>query len=298
MSQSGFSQQDKNSDGHHPDGKTHGALSLQHGVVDSHAHVFLHTLPMKPGRRHSPDFDALPQDYLAHLDDAGVQYGVLVQPSFLGTDNSYMLDLVRKHPERLRAVAVVDPLSSDEELDLLAQAGVVGIRLNLLGLPLPDLADATWQSLLRKAAKRNWHVEIHRAASDLPALIPHVLAAGCQVVVDHFGRPDPEAGEMDSGFRYLLTLGSEGRVWVKLSASYRTWVPEHGSAGARANVLAEQLLRAFGPQRLVWGSDWPHTEHRHLLDYKQSRQWLEDWVPDAEDRDRILIGSPAELFGF
>ena len=273
-----------------------GALHMA-GSVDTHAHVFRRDLPMKPDRRHSPDFDALPQDYLAHLDSTGLRFGVLVQPSFLGTDNSYMLQVLASHPDRLRGVAVVDVACTEDELDRLALAGVAGIRLNLVGLPLPDLGDAQWQSLLVRVARRGWHVEIHRAAADLPLLIPHVLKAGGHVVVDHFGRPDPIAGEEDPGFRYLLSQASEGRVWVKLSASYRIWQPTNGSAGQRSTVLAGLLLQSFGAQRLLWGSDWPHTEHRHLAEYGQSRQWLDEWVPEAEDRERILVGSPAELFG-
>ncbi|WP_353172259.1 amidohydrolase family protein [Paracandidimonas soli] len=268
------------------------------GSVDTHAHVFRHDLPMKPDRRHSPDFDALPQDYLAHLDNAGVQFGVLVQPSFLGTDNSYMLQTLASHPERLRGVAVVDAACTEDELDRLALAGVVGIRLNLVGLPLPDLGNTQWRSLLSRVAARGWHVEVHRAAADLPLLIPHILKTGGHVVVDHFGRPDPVAGEEDPGFRYLLSQASEGRVWVKLSASYRTWKPEDGNAGLRSTALARLLLQSFGPRRLLWGSDWPHTENRQVAGYARSRQWLDEWVPEAEDRERILVSSPAELFGF
>ena len=268
------------------------------GGVDTHAHVFRRDLPLKADRRYSPDFDALPEDYLAHLDSAGLQYGVLVQPSFLGTDNSYMLDVLLAHADRLRGVAVVDVACPDDELERLALAGVVGIRLNLVGVPVPDLGGTLWQSLLIRVARRGWHVEIHRRAEDLPLIIPHILKAGCNVVVDHFGRPDSTAGAEDPGFFYLLSLATEGRVWVKLSALYRTWKPADASAKSHSIKLAELLLQSYGSQRLLWGSDWPHTEHRHLTEYAQSRQCLDTWVPQLEDRKRILIDSPIELFKF
>lgn len=110
--------------------------------IDTHAHIFRQDLPMVANRRYSPHYDALVEQYLAHLDAHGLSHGVLIQPSFLGTDNGFMVEALRLHPERLRGVAVVDVAITDAELDALAAAGVVGIRLNLIGKELQDYTGA------------------------------------------------------------------------------------------------------------------------------------------------------------
>ncbi|WP_118180223.1 amidohydrolase family protein [Paraburkholderia phosphatilytica] len=264
-------------------------------AIDSHAHVFVRGLPLAAQRRHAPDYDATLDAYVAHLLANRVSHAVLVQPSFLGTDNSYLAGIARRFPARFRGVAVVSKDVSDDELDALEQSCVVGIRLNLVGLPLPDLRDASWRRLFERINARRWHVEVHRPAADLPAVVGPLLEQRCTVVVDHFGRPDT-SGVDDPGFRYLLSTADTGCVWVKLSAAYRSVNGESGERqGAR---LAAALLDAFSEQRLVWGSDWPHTQHHDVIDYDASRHALDTWVIDAAKRHAILTHSARELFRF
>lgn len=278
-------------------------------AVDSHAHVFERGLPLAAQRRHAPDFDALLGDYLALLDSRGISHAVLVQPSFLGTDNHYFLDALRQQPQRLRGVAMVSPEITDDALAALDAQGVVGIRLNLLGLELPDLAAPHWQGLLARVLALGWHVEVHRDVEDLPELLQALLPSGCALVVDHFGRPNPDQGVDDLAFAAFLRIADSGRVWVKLSAAYRharaARLPLSERSAAvtrqdadRARIAACALLRAFGPERLVWGSDWPHTQHQDLIDFASSRALLDSWVPDAAQRQRILVDTPAALFRF
>ncbi|WP_425551602.1 amidohydrolase family protein [Achromobacter dolens] len=265
-------------------------------AVDSHAHVFLQGLALADTRRHTPDYDAPLAQYLGLLDAHGLAHGVLVQPSFLGTDNSHLLEALRAAPARLRGVAVVDTAIDEAALRALAAAGVVGIRLNLIGLAVPDLRTQPWQSLLARVNALGWHVEIHLQAARLADIMPALLQAGCRVVVDHFGRPDPALGVADPGFGYLLRQADSGRVWVKLSAPYRNWTGEAcASAGREA---ARQLLDAYTPARLMWGSDWPHTEHRHLASYPASMRWLDDWIDDPTQRRAVLAETPLRLFQF
>lgn len=278
-------------------------------AIDSHAHVFERGLPLAERRRHAPDYDALLPDYLALLDANGVSHGVLVQPSFLGTDNHYFLDAVARHPQRLRGVGMVAPDASEAELAQLAARGMVGVRLNLVGLELPDLSQPVWQTLLARLRALDWHLELHREAADLPGLLAAAQPSGCRIVVDHFGRPAAESGADDPGLRALLKSADSGRVWVKLSAAYRNGrcsrLPAEqctealrAQDAAAARQCATALLASFGPERLVWGSDWPHTQHQHLVDFAASRAVLDDWVPQAAQRRRILVDTPAELFHF
>ena len=263
-------------------------------AIDSHAHVFRRGLRLAPVHRHAPDYDALLPDYLALLDAHAVSHAVLVQPSFLGTDNSFLLDALRACPERLRGVVIVEPSIGENELAALDRQGVCGIRLNLVGLPIPDFALAEWQRLFERVRALDWHVELHRESHDLPLVGQSILDAGCKLVVDHFGRPGPAPGD-DEGFAWLLRSASTGRVWVKLSAAYRNWPDQRGSA---ARAAAQALLQALGAGRLLWGSDWPHTQHQDLADYGSTQAALADWVPDAEARRRILVDTPAALFRF
>ncbi|MGV2866207.1 amidohydrolase family protein [Achromobacter sp. AGC39] len=290
-------------------------------AVDTHAHVFRQGLALADTRRHTPDYDATLEQYLALLDAYGMSHGVLVQPSFLGTDNSHLVQALRAAPQRLRGVAVVSPEASDAQLQALANAGVVGIRLNLIGLPTPELQTPHWQALLARVNGLGWHIEVHVQAGRLGDVLPALLAAGCRVVVDHFGRPDPALGVSDPGFAYLLQQAESGQVWVKLSAPYRNWpvadsadradanaptapsaltglalrpgIPDYGVAGRQA---AQLLLAAYTAKRLLWGSDWPHTEHRHLASYPAATQWLDAWIDDATQRRIVLADTPMQLF--
>lgn len=269
---------------------------LQGPAIDTHAHVFRQGLALADTRRHTPDYDATLTQYLALLDAHGVARGVLVQPSFLGTDNSHLVAALRAAAGRLRGVAVVSPDIAAADLLALAEAGVAGIRLNLIGLPLPALDQPAWQELLAHVNTLGWHVEVHLQASRLPAIMPALLAAGCRVVIDHFGRPDPALGIADPGFAYLLRQADSGQVWVKLAAPYRNWpAPDCARAGREA---ARLLLDAYTPDRLMWGSDWPHTEHRHLASYTAATQWLDAWIDDAAARQAVLADTPLRLFQF
>jgi len=135
-------------------------------MVDTHAHVFHRGLTFADTRRYAPAYDAPLDLYLQQLDQNGMTHGVLVQPSFLGTDNSYLVESIRTANGRLRGIAVVDPTISVNELSMLDKAGVVGIRLNLVGKRLPDLKTAEWTALLAGIRRLDWQVEVQRNAGD------------------------------------------------------------------------------------------------------------------------------------
>lgn len=262
-------------------------------TIDTHAHVFHRGLKLAPGRRYAPDYDAPLALYLEQLDRNGMSNGVLVQPSFLGTDNSYLVECLKTAGGRLRGIAVVEPAVTADELGALDRAGVTGIRLNLVGQPLPDLAAGEWKALLGTVKSMGWQVEVQRNASDLALLAPRLLDHGVTVVLDHYALPDPKLGVGDPGFQSVLKLGPTRNVWVKISAPYR-----NGAAGESFARAAYPLLReAYGLDRLLWGSDWPHTQFEASQDYAKNRQFLDALIVDQNERAQELA-SPKQLFRF
>lgn len=216
---------------------------------------------------------------------------MLIAPSFLGTDNTYLLSALAQAPRRLRGTVAVEPGVDRATLRRLDRLGVVGVRLNLYRRSdVPDLASATYRPLLRQVADLGWHVEIYAEGPKLPPLLTALARAGAKAVVDHFGSPDPREGVRCPGFVALLRALVEGRAWVKLSAPYRL-------GGADPSAYARRLLEA-GPERLLWGSDWPWTQHDAGLTYGATHDWLEAWVPDVTARRRIEWDTPARLFRF
>lgn len=263
-------------------------------LIDTHAHVYRADLPMTADRRYTPPGDASAQAYEDLCDALGATRSVLVQPSFLGTDNRFLLAVIARKPARFRGVAVVEHSIAEPELARLAAAGIVGIRLNLIGKPMPDFAE--WESVLNFVRRSDWHVEIHCEARNLDRVIPPLLARGCRVVVDHFGRPDPVSGEADPGFRFLLSTAASGRVWVKASAAYRIWQGEDSLR--RTAALTRTTIEAFSADFVVWGSDWPHTQHPGAASPAQQFEALAEVVPTTESLRRIAEQTPARLFHF
>lgn len=260
--------------------------------IDTHAHIFERDLPLAAGRRYSPEYDARVEQYLAHLDRFGLSHGVLVQPSFLGTDNRYMVEALSRHPTRLRGTAVVESDIDGAALDTLEEAGVVGIRLNLIGKSPQAYLSVQWQALFAELGRRGWSVEVQRGIDDIAQVVRPILASGVAVVVDHFGLPSGELDPARKGDRALLELAASEDLWVKLSAPYRS---KAGLAQAQASL--SRLREAFGhSERLVWGSDWPHTRFEAQTDYAAQVAFMEALLPQAEERQRVLCDNPARLF--
>lgn len=267
-------------------------------AIDAHAHVFETGLPLAGRRRYAPDYDAPLDAYLAQLDAHRVSHGVLVQPSFLGSDCRYLLRALARQPRRLRGVAVIDAGCAPAALDALDRAGVVGIRLNLIGMPDPALDGPAWRATLERVAALRWHVELHAQAQRLARLIAPLLAHRVNIVVDHFGRPEPARGIADAGFRDLLRAAATRRVWVKLSGAYRNWPFAPDEAHARARAAFDALAAEFGAERLVWGSDWPHTQFERTETFGRALAFARRWIPDDAMRHAIFVETPARLFRF
>ncbi|WP_218778170.1 amidohydrolase family protein [Caballeronia sordidicola] len=261
-------------------------------IVDTHAHVFHRGLMFVPSRRFTPNYDARLDSYLAQLDANGVALGVLIAVSVLGNNNNYLLDCLRSHPERLRGVVSIDPSTDIRKFDAFASAGVVGVRVNLTGdFPAPDFRSGAWAEAVAECMKHDWHIEINDRAARLHQSLTPLINAGAKVVVDHFGMPDRQKGIDDPGFDHLLQVADTRQVWVKLSGAYRT-------SFDIARDAAPRLLEAFGPERLLWASDWPFTQHESTQDYRTQRVAINDWIADSREREVVLSDTPRSLFKF
>lgn len=260
--------------------------------IDTHAHIFRRDLPMVPGRRYSPDYDATVPQYLANLDRHGLSHGVLIQPSFLGTDNSFIASAIAEHPDRLLGVAVVSGNISDDGLDTLVRAGFRGIRLNLVGKELEDYAASEWQSFFLRLAKRGLQIEIQRRFEDFAAFIPAMIASGATVVIDHFGLPTGGIDPAKPGHVALLELLASPQIWMKTSAIYRG--PMTQDEAIRSLGMLREAAR--GIDRMVWGSDWPHTQHEAATDYDRQVAVLESLFPLVRERRQVLVDNAARLF--
>jgi predicted TIM-barrel fold metal-dependent hydrolase len=272
-------------------GRETGAAA-ESALVDSHTHTFAPGLPRAPDARYAPDYDASYDRLLAMAESNGIGRVVIAQPSFLGFDNSYLLGALRAKPGRLRGEPWIEPRTTAAQWDEMATLGVIGLRFPIFGLPTPSWAD--YKETFAEAKRRSWHLHLYVESKRLPEILPVFLDTGAAVVVPHMGMFEAKLGpERDPGFKALVEAAKSGRAYVMLSAPYRT-----SFEGAR--VAASILLEAYGPDRLLWGSDWPHTntELDRTTTYPKMLQSLAEWVPDAATRRKILQDTPTRLFAF
>lgn len=259
-------------------------------AVDTHAHVYTLDMPMSGEAWHKPPADATTEQYLAELDANGVGYAVMAAASIYGDYNDYMIDACRRH-KRLRTTVIVEPTTDPYVLRQMRDDGVVGIRLQWRSLKaLPDLTSPEYQRLLRRVRDLDWHIQLHDEGARLPRSIEPLEKAGVKLVIDHFGRPTRGQGIRCPGFQTILKTVQNGRTWVKLSAGYRLPSPEV------AIECAGALLREAGPERLLWGSDWPFAAFEDKVAYADTVADLKAWVPDAAARARIGGETAFKLF--
>jgi predicted TIM-barrel fold metal-dependent hydrolase len=265
------------------------------GAVDTHAHVIglPPRYPLVTTRSYTAP-EASPAAYLAMLDAVGMAHGVLVQVSVHGTDNGLLVEALGLGKGRLRGICVISPDVSDRELEQLAAAGVVGARLNVLfggGIGF-DAID----TLARRIRPFGWHLQFLMDVRDIAPIAGKLAKLPVPWVIDHMGHLPADAALKNDGFQTMLRLLHDTDGWVKLSGAYRVSVagPPYADTIAMACALVEAR-----PDRLVWGSDWPHVSHKgpmpnvgDLLDL------LADWVRDPAVRDRILADNAHRLYGF
>lgn len=264
-------------------------------VVDCHFHVFDAGVAVASAR-YRPPYAARLADWLCLVAETGDPYGVVVQTSFLGTDNTALLAALRAMPGRLRGVAVIDPSIGDAELAALDAAGVRGIRLNLYGdAHWRRVETAPWRALFARIGALGWHVECHANNGDGAMMLGALDAAlgdePVPVVLDHFGRPG-EAGIGDAVFDTARAVRLRRPLWVKISAPYRL-----------ANMqdwptLADKWREVAGEDRLLWGSDWPWTNHEAPARADECRAVLAWSAQQPGLSNALRWKNAAALYGF
>ena len=234
---------------------------------------------------------------------------VIVQPSVYGTDNRATLDGIRElGPQRARGVAVIDGSATPAQLEELHQAGIRGVRVNLetAGVVDPAASGQKLKAAVEQVRARGWHVQTYTRLSIIEALKDQLMQMPVPLVVDHFGGARGELGVSQPGFASLVELVKAGKAYVKISGAYRS----SNAAPDFADVtpLAQALIAA-NPDRIVWGTDWPHpnTSLKRAATEISEPVPIDDglllnnlakWAPDAATRRKILVDNPARLYGF
>lgn len=254
-------------------------------IVDSHAHVYTTDMPLSATAWHKPPADATIEQYVETLDKHGVKYAVLAAASLFDDYNEYSIEATRRH-KRLRTTAIVKPAIDPYVMRMMKDDGVVGVRFQWRNVKnLPDITTPEYTKFFRRVRDLDWHVHINQTADKLAAPIATLQAAGVKLVIDHFGHPQ-RGGAACEGFQAVMRAVDNGRTWIKLSAGYRFESPQVALDCAKA------LLAHAGPERLLWGSDWPFAAFEDSMRYEQAIASFKQWVPDANTR-RIISGETA-----
>jgi predicted TIM-barrel fold metal-dependent hydrolase len=267
-------------------------FAMPPGACDTHFHVF------EPGFPHVPEPlytfpDATLEQYLQVTQVLGIERMVLVQPTFYGTDNSLLADVLRRLGPCARGVVRIEDHAPDAELDRYHHLGVRAIRLDLF-------ARASWPTgeiicyvrrMAARAAPRGWHIQFYSPGTIVRDLLPFLADLEDRFVIDHLGYMLESDGLTEADFGRLLGVLRQGSCWIKLSGPYRIAKDKPLS---HVEPLGRALVSAR-PDRLIWGSDWPHLPDGQR-DTGELLNLLADWAPDEAVRNQILVTSPYQLF--
>ena len=285
------------------------AAALPAGACDCHVHVIGGQVayPMAADRHYTPG-PAAHEALRRHMDGLGLSRAVIVQPSVYGADNRCMLDSLARMAGAGRGIAVVDENVTADELRALDRGWVRGLRLNLesAGLSSPRaIADGlrTWAD---RVAPMGWHLQVYAALDAIAAAAPVLQDLPVPVVLDHFAMIPAAVSLKDERVQTVLALVRSGAAYVKLSASYRVEPPQ-GSSDA-TSALAKAFIAA-NPGRVVWASDWPHTNREpgkgrlevsayRGIEPARLRREIDTWFDTSELLVQALVDNPALLYGF
>jgi predicted TIM-barrel fold metal-dependent hydrolase len=269
-------------------------FKLPPGSCDAHCHVFGPgaNFPYAPNRRYTPE-DA-PKEMLRTLHDyLGIDRAVIVQASCHGIDNAAMLDCIASDSKRYRGVAIVDDSFTDADYDKLDRGGVRGVRFNFvkhLG-GAPDMA--VFNRVMDRVKGRGWHVVLHVDAPDIIPLSDMIKKLPLPFVIDHMGRVPSAAGVDQAPLRALLELSRLENCWIKVCGAERISMPPYAAAVPIARAIVEA-----SPNRVLWGTDFPHPNATHEADEGELVDLVPQFVADPANQKRLLVDNPAKLYGF
>ncbi len=262
--------------------------------TDAHCHVFGpgNVFPYAPNRRYTPE-DAPKETLKALHDHLGLTRAVIVQASCHGSDNSAMLDALAWHPELYRGVAILDANTPGADIPVMHRAGVRGARFNFvkhLG-GSPDMTVFT--NILRRIKPLGWHVVLHVDAPDIIPLSDMMRGLTLPFVIDHMGRVPAKDGVDQKPLAALLDLAKLDRCWIKVSGSERIDMPPYD----KAVPIARKIVEA-SPDRVLWGTDFPHPNATHEADEADLVDLLPKIAPDPALLKKLLVDNPAKLYGY
>jgi 2-pyrone-4,6-dicarboxylate lactonase len=265
------------------------------GAVDAHCHVFgpQADFPFSAKAKYLPQ-DAGPDALFALRDHLGFARNVIVQASCHGTDNRATLDAIARSNGLARGVAVVDPAITDAELDALHAGGIRGVRFNFLKRLVDDAPKDKFLEVARRIERLGWHVVVYFEADILEEMLPFLAAIPVPIVIDHMGRPDvtqgPDGADM-TAFRRLLD--SRDDIWTKVTCADR--LDAAGPPYADFVAAVRPLVEAY-PDRVLWGTDWPHPNMEKVLpDDGHLVDTIPQIAPTAELQHKLLVANPMRL---
>jgi 2-pyrone-4,6-dicarboxylate lactonase len=266
------------------------------GAVDAHCHVFgpMAQFPFSPKAKYLPE-DAGPQMLFALRDKLGFARSVIVQASCHGTDNAATLHAIAVSNGTARGVAVVDPDISDAELAQLHEGGIRGVRFNFLKRLVDDAPKDKFIPIAHRIKALNWHVVVYFEADILDEMRAFLAAIPVPIVIDHMGRPDVGQGPQGADMTALRSLlDSRPDIWIKVTCPDRL-----SSKGMPWDdfALAVAPLVADYPDRVLWGTDWPHPNmEKSIPDDGHLVDMIPRIAPSAELQHKLLVQNPTRLY--
>ena len=266
------------------------------GAVDAHCHVFgpAALFPFAPERKYTP-VDAPADQLFALRDHLGLSRNVIVQATCHGSDNSAMLAAIARSQGLARGVAVVSPTISDAELQRLHEGGVRGVRFNFLKRLVGNAPKDAYRDIAARLADLGWHIVVYFESAELDDLAPFLTSLPGTVVIDHMGRPDVSQGIKAKGFRAVQRLMDENeRFWIKATCPER--LTEAGPPYDDVVPFGKTLVERY-PDRVIWGTDWPHPNMRsHMPDDGQLVDFIPRIAPTPELQKKLLVDNPMRLY--
>jgi len=235
-------------------------------------------------------------DYRQVCQRLGLRRAVIVQPKYYATDNRCTLDAIAQMKGQARGIALVDTGVTEQELIRLHEGGIRGLRFSLWNAGNQVISVEMIKPLAERIAEFGWHVQIHMGAAQILEQQTLLARLPVQVVFDHMGRLPAGANASHPTFRFIAGLIEADKAWVKLSGPYLN-TALGGPRYADVRTMARDFA-TLAPQRMVWGSDWPHVTEAHKPEDAGLLELLLDWTDSDAARQAILVDNPAQLYGF